>query len=261
MSVEHVTAEVAAARSARERVDGEVTGARERLVAAERAVQDARREAARVGAELAAANQFLRGHAGVGSADGAHARPRRSLSEELRVADGYELALAAALGGRLDAALVDDVAGAESLLDRAGPDGGTALLAVASDGSGAPGRTPGDAPGSPPAPAAGAQRLLDLVSGPPEVLALAARLLADAWVVERLEDLPRDFAGIAVTRGGRVWFASWGEVRQLSEGGTERVLARRNERDRLIVVGGARGAGRAGGQARVRRRAGAAALA
>ncbi len=80
----------------------------------------------------------------------------------------------------------------------------------------------------------GARRLLDLLSGPPAVLELAARLLADAWVVERLEDLPHDFAGIAATRPGRVWFAAWGEVRQLSEGGTERVLARRNERDRLL---------------------------
>jgi chromosome segregation protein len=74
------------------------------------------------------------------------------------------------------------------------------------------------------------------VSGPEEVLGLARRLLADAWVVERLEDLPEDFSGIAATRQGRVWFASWGEVRQLSEGGTERVLARRNERDRLIAA-------------------------
>ncbi|HEX3451996.1 MAG TPA: AAA family ATPase, partial [Solirubrobacteraceae bacterium] len=76
--------------------------------------------------------------------------------------------------------------------------------------------------------------LLELVSGPPDALALAGRLLADAWVVERLEGLPRDFAGIAVTRAGRVWFAAWGEVRQLAEGGSELVLARRNERDRLI---------------------------
>ena len=68
------------------------------------------------------------------------------------------------------------------------------------------------------------------------MLELAERLLADAWVVERLEDLPKDFTGIAATRQGRVWFASWGEVRQLSEGGTERVLARRNERDRLVAT-------------------------
>ncbi len=72
-------------------------------------------------------------------------------------------------------------------------------------------------------------------TGQTRVLSLAGRLLADAWVVERLEDVPRDFTGIAVTRGGRVWFAAWGEVRQLAEGGTERVLARRNERDRLIA--------------------------
>jgi len=87
-------------------------------------------------------------------------------------------------------------------------------------------------PAVPPAP--GAERLLDLVSGPPEAMGLARRLLAAAWVVERLEDLPADFAGIAATRHGRVWHAGSGEVRQLSEGGTELVLARRNERDMLI---------------------------
>ncbi len=197
-----------------------------RLAAAEREAQDARRESARVGAELAAANQFLRGHAHVG-AD--RAGSAKALSEELRVQDGYELALAAALGGRLDAALVEDVAGAEALLDRAGPDGGSALLA-----------SPGSAHAAAPAqstepPTPGALRLTDLLGGPPQVLELAGRLLADAWVVERLEELPADFAGIAATRSGRVWFAAWGEVRQLSEGGTERVLARRNERDRLIA--------------------------
>ncbi len=222
-------AERASSLAARERADADVAGTRELVERSERAQQDARREAARVGAELAAANQFLRGHAAAGGNDGGDAR--RSLSEHLRVSDGYELALAAALGGRLDAALVEDVAGAESLLDRSGPDGGTALLARAGDRAArAQPPTEGAA-----VPASGAERLLELVGGPADVLALAARLLDDAWVVERLEDLPADFSGIGVTRGGRVWFAAWGEVRQLSEGGTERVLARRNERDRLIV--------------------------
>ena len=227
-ALEQADGELAASRAARERADADVAGAREDLAGAERALQDARREAARVGAELAGANQFLRGHAAVGGGepDGG----ARSLSEHLRVEDGFELALAAALGGRLDATLVEDVAGAESLLDRAGPDGGTALLA----GVGAQAHPAPSGPGAA-APAAGAQRLLDLVSGPADVLELARRLLEDAWVVQRLDDLPRDFAGIAVTRGGRVWFARWGEVRQLGEGGAERVLARRNERDRLIV--------------------------
>jgi len=227
--VEQVAARVAEAREQRERADAQAERARERLTDAERVVQDTRRESARVGAELAAANQFLRGHAGFA---GGNADSPKALSEELRVQDGYELALAAALGGRLDAALVKDIPGAESLLDRAGPDGGTALLADLESGDGA---TDPQAPaGAHTAPAPGARRLLELLSGPPAVLELAGRLLADAWVVERLEDLPKSFAGIAATRQGRVWFASWGEVRQLSEGGSERVLARRNERDRLI---------------------------
>jgi chromosome segregation protein len=220
--VEQRLEQVALSRAARSDVDAAAANARERVADAERAVDHARREAARVGAELAAANQFLRGHARV-SGDRLGQGPR-ALSEELRVRDGYELALAAALGGRLDAAVVADVAGAESVLDGAGPDGGAALLAAA----GAP------APPATQAPAADAQRLLDLVAGPPDALALAGRLLADAWVVERLDGLPSDFAGIAVTRAGRVWFAAWGEVRQLAAGGSERVLARRNERDRLI---------------------------
>jgi chromosome segregation protein len=214
------------ARVARAQADEQAEQARQRLAVAEREAQDARRESARVGAELAAANQFLRGHAHVG-ADQAGAP--KALSEDLRVRDGYELALAAALGGRLDAALVEDVAGAETLLDRAGPDGGSALLA-GSDSVKATVQAPASEP-----PAPEALRLMDLLSGPPAVLELAGRLLADAWVVERLEALPADFNGIAATRGGRVWFAPWGEVRQLSEGGTERVLARRNERDRLIA--------------------------
>ena len=200
-------------------------GARERLAAGERTAQEARREAARVGAELAAANQFLRGHTRL-SEDAGGATPR-ALSEELRVQEGYELALAAALGGRLDAALVRDVAGAQAVLDRAGPDGASALVAAAGQSAGAP---PERA-----APAPGARRLLELLDGPPDVLELAARLLDDAWVIDRLEDLPADFAGIAATPRGRVWFGGWGEVRQLSEGGSERVLARRNERDRLLA--------------------------
>jgi chromosome segregation protein len=222
-------AELAAAGVAREQGQQTAEHARERLAAAERRLQDTRRESARVGAELAAANQFLRSHLRVG---GAEPGLPSALSEELRVQDGYELALAAALGGRLDAALVKDVAGAQALLDTAGPDGGTALLADI--GPDRLERSP--AVDQPRRPLDGAARLMDLVSGGPEVLELAARLLGDAWVVERLEDLPADFGGIAVTRAGRVWFASWGEVRQLTEGGTERVLARRNERDRLLAA-------------------------
>jgi chromosome segregation protein len=227
--VEELEHEVIAARSAQARADEEAEQARERLAIAERKAQDARREAARVGAELAAANQFLSSHTQIG---GERAGSPKALSEELQVTDGYELALAAALGGRLDASLVKDVAGAQALLDRCGPDGGSALLAGANPASVE--RSLSDAGKASVRPIPGAERLLDLVSGPATVMELAGRLLADAWVVERLEDLPRDFAGVAATRAGRVWFAAWGELRQLTEGGAERVLARRNERERLI---------------------------
>jgi chromosome segregation protein len=222
------------AREARERADALAEQARVGLRGLEADAETARREAAKVGAELAAANQFLRSHAG---AHGAKAGAPRALSDALQVKAGYELALAAALGGRLDAALVRDMDGARSLLDKVGPDGGAALLAgdaaSVSDGSGEQDRQACSSPaGKPPAP--GALRLLDLVGGSGAVLALADRLLADAWVVERLEDVRDDFRGIATTPAGRVLFAGWGELRQVTEGGAERVLARRNERDRLI---------------------------
>jgi len=229
--VSELEGEVEQASAARSLADELAEQARERLRAAEGEIQDTRREAARVGGELAVANQFLRSHATVGdeSAHPPDGAPK-ALSEQLSVRDGYELALAAALGGRLSATLVKDVAGAEALLDRAGPDGAVALLVERGSHREFAARREGEPP------KAGAERLLDLVSGPAQVMELAGRLLADAWVVERLEDLPVAFAGIAATRTGRVWFTAWGEVRQLTEGGEEQVLARRNERDRLIAA-------------------------
>ncbi|MGO9490348.1 MAG: chromosome segregation SMC family protein [Solirubrobacteraceae bacterium] len=215
------------ARQARQQADADAERARQGVAVCERAVHQARSESARVGAELAAANQFLRSHQGLA---GERAGAPQALSAELRVQDGYELALAAVLGGRLDAAMVADVPGAEALLDRAGPEGGSALLAAPDDQRLE--RRPG---GTDLVPPAGARRLIDLVSGPPAVLALAARLLGDAWLVDRLDELPADFEGVAVTQGGRVWFAGWGEIRQLSQGGSELVLSRRNERDRLVA--------------------------
>ncbi len=241
-----------AAREAREQADARAELARDGLRELEGDAEAARREAAKVGAGLAAANQFLRSHAG---AHGAKAGAPRALSDALQVKPGYELALAAALGGRLDAALVRDMDGARTLLDGVGPDGGAALLAgeaaVESDGSGgqdAPAGRDGEGAtvtqeeeddrltelaGRP--PAAGALRLTDLLGGSGPVLALAHKLLADAWVVERLEDVAEDFRGVASTTSGRVLFAGWGELRQVTEGGAERVLARRNERDGLIA--------------------------
>jgi chromosome segregation protein len=249
--VGELEAQAQAARAAREQADAVAEQARGGLRKLEADAEAARREAAKVGAELAAANQFLRSHAG---AHGARAGAPRALSDALQVKPGYELALAAALGGRLDAALVRDMDGARTLLDGVGPDGGAALLAGdaagesdgsvgqdASRGQDGEGRAVEEedddrsagAAGEP--PAAGALRLTDLLGGSGPVMALAHRLLADAWVVERLEDVAEDFRGVASTTSGRVLFAGWGELRQVTKGGAERVLARRNERDRLIA--------------------------
>jgi chromosome segregation protein len=186
--------------------------------AAETSAEAARREAARVGAELASANQFLRSHAS-GSSGG------RSLADELEVDAGYELALSAGLGGRLGAAIVGDLGAARELLEKAGPDGGRALVADSS----APGVTRATRP-----PAPGARHLGDMVRGPEPALTLARRLLANTWVVEDLGQLPPGFVGVAVTRAGRAWFGFTRELRQAPRGGSERVLAERNRRDGLV---------------------------
>jgi chromosome segregation protein len=186
--------------------------------AAETSAEAARREAAKIGGELASVNQFLRSHAG--APGGA-----RSLADELEVQPGCELALAAALGGRLRSAMVEDVPAARVLLDRMGTDGGRAL--VGGDGA------PGACAATPPAP--GAQRLADLVGGPEGAVALATRLLANSWLVDDLEALPAGFSGIAVTRAGRAWFGHTRELRQAPQGGSERVLAERNRRDALVA--------------------------
>jgi chromosome segregation protein len=203
----------------REQAEHALERARTELRDAERAAEAARREAARVGGELAAVNQFLRSHAG--SNDGAAA-----LADKLEVESGYELALAAALDGRLGAALAADRDLAGELLDRAGADGGRALVLGRAT-------TDGRAPAASP-PISRATRLIDHVRGPDDALALAGALLADTWVVESLEGLSESFAGTAVTRGGRAWSAATSELRQTPALGEARVLAERNRREQLV---------------------------
>ncbi len=208
----------------------------------ERAIEAARREAARVGAELAAANQFLRSHA-------AASGRAQALEHQLEAAPGFELALSAVLGGRLAAVVVPDRAAGEAELDRIGIDGGRVLVEGPVTAAVELGRAPAGgveladgvvavdpaaAAAAAGGPAEGAVRLLDLVRGPPGVLGLLGRLLADAWVVDRLGDVAESFGGIAVTRTGRVWFGGSGELRQVAGGGRERVLEQRNRRQALV---------------------------
>lgn len=212
---------VAAAGSVRAQADAAVAGARAELREAERGAEAARRESARVGGELAAVNQFLRAHQS--TPGGA-----RSLADELTVEAGYELAVAAALDGRLGAALLEDRAQAGALLDRAGRDGGRVL--VLNHGRD---RTR-DRGGAPPLP--GALALGDRVSGAGTAATLARELLRDVWVVETVDGVAADFPGVVVTRSGRVYSGWSGELRQTPKVGEERVLAERNRREQLIAA-------------------------
>jgi chromosome segregation protein len=203
--------------------EADVEQARAALRDSERAIEQARREAARVGAELAAVNQFLRHHSGA-------PRGRAALADELEVDPGYELALAAALDGRLGAALVDDRDAGGAVLDRAGAEGGRTLV---TGGSSAP--LAGSDPDGAIPPTPGAQRLTAHVRGGGGALALADALLGDTWVVEDLQQLSPAFAGVAVTRAGRVWSPRTRELRQAPAVGEERVLAERNRREQLVT--------------------------
>ncbi|HUJ34645.1 MAG TPA: AAA family ATPase [Solirubrobacteraceae bacterium] len=208
------------ARVGREQARERLEQARGELREAERAVEAARREAARVGGELAACNQFLRSQT---AAPGGAA----VLADQLEVDPGYELAVAAALDGRLRAAVLADRAAAGALLDRAGADGGRALIAPSDQPSPSPATT------GPPSQD-GAEALARHVCGPAPAASLARALLDGVCVVESLEQLSDGFDGVAVTLSGRVWSPRTRELRQAPAVGEERVLAERNRRDALV---------------------------
>jgi chromosome segregation protein len=213
--LEQLAEAAGAAAERRREADTAADAARAVRREADTAADAARREAARTGAELAKLNQFLRTHAG--APGGAPA-----LADDLGAEPGYELALAAALGPRLRAAVAGDLAEGARLLDRAGSDGGAALI------------MPDDAPGSGSPPAPGAEPLIARVRVTGDGR-LAAVLLADVWVVDSLDALAPGFAGVAVTRDGRVWSPATRELRQVPAGGEDHVLSERNRRDSLVA--------------------------
>jgi chromosome segregation protein len=228
-----LVAERAAAERRRDEVEAEVEGRRAELATAERAVESARRDrveaeravesarhrAAETGAELAAVNQFL---ASASSAP----RGARPLVADLGVEDGCEMAVAAALGPLLRAAVAEDLAEAGRLLDGGGSTGGSAIVARGAD--------PEPAAGPPPIP--GARRMIDLIHPAPQVAAPARRLLANAWLVPSLDSVPHSFDGIAATRAGRVYFGATGELRQAPAAGDARLLEERSRRERLVAA-------------------------
>ena len=183
-------------------------------------MEQARARAADAGAELAAVNQFWC----AAPAPPAAASPL--LAGGLTVEPGFELALAAALGPRLRPRVVDSLAAGETLLDGGGRG--------RSDGSD---RLARSRPAGRPAPAPGAERLLDHVNAEGDVAKLAERLLA--------RRLGRRLARRRVRRASPAWpsrapAASWtastGELRQAPAGGEERLLEERGRRDGLVAA-------------------------
>jgi chromosome segregation protein len=196
-----------------QRLVDEVTAVRERRRAAEEAAHAAARAQSAAAVELERVRERLR--------LSAHGRGD-ALAGLLEVEPGYEAAVAAALGGLLRAQIVPTVDEGERAIKAAGDEGGRALVR---------GRARRD--DTTPAPAPGAEPLLARVRPAADVSEVAGALLADAWVVDSLTDLPAGFSGVAVTRGGLAYDGRRGEVRRLPAGGGEQDLAERNRLSEL----------------------------
>ena len=195
------------AGEAREGADAARKAAREAAARGESAA----REQARLAGELAALDEFLSRH-------GEAAAGARILSEGVETEPGAEAAVAAALGGRLGAAVVGSLGEGQELLSALGEAGGSAVVA---------GTGPADE-GSPPAP--GARPLASLIVSTGELADLARTLLAGSWLVDDLSQVPPGFRGVVVTLDGRAWNRATRELRQAPSGGAGHVLAERRRR-------------------------------
>jgi chromosome segregation protein len=145
------------------------------------------------------------------------------LAALIQAAPGIELALSAALGERLRASVVGDRAAGIERIAR-GEEAARAL--VSGSGSAAPTGEP---------PTDGARPLLTMVEAEGAAAPIAERLLADAWLVEDLAELPEGFAGIAVTAGGECFDGSIGELRRIPRGATDPALVARSQREELTL--------------------------
>ena len=231
-AVEQADRDVEAKREAAAAADAAADAARTARAQAERVVEAARREAATVGAQLAAVNQFLRTAGGPSDA--------QTLADSLQVEPGYELAVAAVLGPRLRAVVVESFADALEALANGGDEGGSALIVGGrgptlvghSDLTRSTSLNPAsDVPPSSPA-VPGAEPLAAHAHGS----TAAKGLLRDVWVVDDLAKLPDGWQGIAVTCDGTAWFSAARELRKTPSGGDDRVLAERNRREELIAA-------------------------
>jgi chromosome segregation protein len=158
-----------------------------------------------------------------------------ALAGLLEAGAGLERAVSAVLGERLRASIVGSIGEARERL--AGAEGAARALIQHETGrsSASPAERPRiiSVPPSQP-PKNGARRLLDLIEARDAAGPITQRLLADAWLVDDLDDLAEDFAGLAVTVDGECYDAQSGEVRRLPREGTDPALAARSEREELV---------------------------
>jgi chromosome segregation protein len=200
-----------------EEAAGAAGSSTQQMSATRERVQDFARRRAGLELELEAIEERLRLAGEAARAQGSR------LADSLHVEAGLEAAVAAALGGRLGARVVATVAEGAAAVGK--EDGaaralvrGKAVAEHVDDGE------------HPPAP--GAQRLLGHVRSQPDVQAVVERLLTEAWLVERIADVPEDFTGLAVTREGIAYDGRTRELWRSAEGG-ERSIAERNRREEL----------------------------
>jgi chromosome segregation protein len=130
-----------------------------------------------------------------------------SLAEMLDVTEGYEPAIAAALGTAIDAVAVTTLEAAASILETLRKeDAGRATLAITTPAAPAPPRAQHPVP-------AGTVRAVELVRAPDGVAEAVAELLSDVLVAEDLataQQAVMSHAGLrVVTRGGDVLGARW----------------------------------------------------
>jgi chromosome segregation protein len=183
----------------------------ERVVAARKSERAANSEVAALRARVEALNENLR--RGVDATAAVLADPDRfrgvlgSFAARLTVADGYQKAIAAALGAAAEALTVNDLdAAAEVLTGIRAANAGTVGLVIAAHGPAAAG------PARPALPE-GARWAADLVTGAAELAAAVAELLGDVVVVRDVPEAAafvRDHADFrAVTADGDLIGAHW----------------------------------------------------
>src|SRR5215208_5243729 len=143
-----------------------------------------------------------------------------ALAGMLEAGSGLERAVSAVLGERLRASIVGSVGEGRERL--AGAEG--AARALIASGPAKPASS---------SPKEGARPLLDLIEARGEAAPITDRLLADAWLVDDLDEIADDFTGVAVTVDGECFDAAVGEIRRMPREGTDPALAARSEREEL----------------------------